>query len=60
MFKMTLLGYRSRMMSKMVLQEFIQKYHELSKYYRNNQVLLLPTEIKETTMGLNFKEIHLQ
>ena len=60
-FKLTLLGHRSKIATKYVLQQYHVRYHSTFKKYREEEVFLLPSEGESEEVGnLNFKQIYLQ
>lgn len=59
--KITLLGHRSKILSKYVFEQYVKTYHDQVKKYKEEENLLLPTEGDAKPAPLiNYKVIHLQ
>lgn len=60
-FKITLLGHRSKILTKFIFQEYHERYHNDQKKYKDEGNFLLPTDSKvESIPQMNMKQIHLQ
>lgn len=60
-FKISLLGHRSKILAKYVFDEYVKKYHDQVKRYKEEENLLLPTEGNISPSAIsNIKIMHLQ
>jgi hypothetical protein len=60
LFKLTILGHRSKILAKYVFEQFSKKYLDAMKRYKEEGVFLLPTEEVVEPVQMNFNQIYLQ